>query len=107
MGFSYHLDILFLSLLFLFLKIQFYIVLKNTQFEGNVFLHELYFPAVPNDPLVPTAVLGEDPSPSLSIPAWVSSPCMVERWNSLFYVKESYAVIAKLLLVSAIWRINK
>lgn len=60
-GFSYHLDF------FLFKYVVF--ILKNTQIEGNVFLHELCFPTVPNDPLVPTAVLGEDRSPSLSIPA--------------------------------------
>lgn len=110
-------------------------ILANTQIEGDVFLHELCFPAVPNDPLVPTAVLGEDLCPSLSVPAWVPSPCMVECWNSLFYGKRQlcccrkitlrsvyrfsiqltllleeklfYILIKKLFLVSANWRINE
>lgn len=36
------------------------LLIKKMQIEGNVFLHELCFPTAPNDPLVPTAVLGED-----------------------------------------------
>uniref|UniRef100_A0A8C5TCT2 Receptor-type tyrosine-protein phosphatase kappa n=1 Tax=Malurus cyaneus samueli TaxID=2593467 RepID=A0A8C5TCT2_9PASS len=37
-------------------------ILKSTQIKGNVILHGLCFPTVPNDPLVPTAVLDENHS---------------------------------------------